>query len=784
MHDHWRLAMILHLALHMSVGFGRRCPAYRGPKFGEHCSIRDSCTLSPDIQAPYMNCACDKQCRIYGDCCHDYQDEDHMALHDNTTKTQQNKAESSVRADYVDQSTMGRLKMTAPYASCAPISPIGGCVFVSAVMTCPLQFYDNLTRSRCENFKHNLPMSPSKISRDMFLFTPVSSRQTEILYINIYCALCNGESDVSFWNVEVRSKMEMNLSLVHDLTELDTDIHRMFPRYSLVISHPTYTFHPCKPHIKVCADDWNDTYVKDKCHRTHTSFVYHLANTYKNIFCAICNYIPTLQLKCKCSVCHFGQPSLPPFSILLDINTGKSMSQKVGHQQEEIVVTQKVIKFCHQGQVYDPFNDKCLDLFCSSVAQLKEGHCIAVKHDFENKLSENTSWNTQDSATMDTNICSKTLLKSEDYTITNDTHMYVLLWRSFIPKEQYIELDGNQALVCAPFSQTGNVTVYTNSTKFIEVIKFDSFQGYLSLIGNSMSIIGLGIQLIVYSLFPPLRNIPGKCLMCLSVSLLFGQLLFTLSIYWSSTYIVCFISSILTHFSFLAYFFWMNVMAFDIWHTFSGQIIHQEHRMSHIFRNYSIYALSLPMGVVVTSIALDLVAKTTIRPEYANTFCWINRRSGLIYLFALPVMSIMAVNLVFFALTVKSIRKVSNLSQMARHKRTCKNDTTRFLLNVKLAVIMGLTWLSGIIASLTDHTELWYVFTLMNSFQGVWICLAFVCTRKVLKMIHDEMSNFTGGLQSLSIRLSGRNSSSSTKHTILDKVASGKDPGSAKDEAV
>ena len=48
----------------------------------------------------------------------------------------------------------------------------------------------------------------------------------------------------------------------------------------------------------------------------------------------------------------------------------------------------------------------------------------------------------------------------------------------------------------------------------------------------------------------------------------------------------------------------------------------------------------------------------------------------------------------------------------------CFNPKTNFILYVRLATVMGLTWVTGLVAGFIDVTWLWYTFVVFNTLQG------------------------------------------------------------------
>ena len=59
------------------------------------------------------------------------------------------------------------------------------------------------------------------------------------------------------------------------------------------------------------------------------------------------------------------------------------------------------------------------------------------------------------------------------------------------------------------------------------------------------------------------------------------------------------------------------------------------------------------------------------------------------------------------------------------------------IIYVKLSVVMGLGWVVGFVAAFVDWPGLWYVFIVINSLQGALLCVAFVATRQVTRLLAD-----------------------------------------------
>ena len=68
---------------------------------------------------------------------------------------------------------------------------------------------------------------------------------------------------------------------------------------------------------------------------------------------------------------------------------------------------------------------------------------------------------------------------------------------------------------------------------------------------------------------------------------------------------------------------------------------------------------------------------------------------------------------------------------------------TNFHLYLRLAVIMGLTWVIGLAAGFVNLEPLWFAFVVLNALQGLFIFIAFTCTKKVLSSLRVRLTTTT-----------------------------------------
>ncbi|RWS13958.1 putative G-protein coupled receptor Mth-like 3, partial [Dinothrombium tinctorium] len=124
------------------------------------------------------------------------------------------------------------------------------------------------------------------------------------------------------------------------------------------------------------------------------------------------------------------------------------------------------------------------------------------------------------------------------------------------------------------------------------------------------------------------------------------------------------------------------------------------------------------------SVILDLTLRNSdFQPLYGYTVCWINHRIPLLIFFVAPVFVLITINYIFYILTICYIKRSKKQTKVVKNARA--EDSSRIYINLKLAILMGLTWISGIFAAIIEHEVGWYLFIVFNGLQGAFIFIAF-----------------------------------------------------------
>lgn len=332
-------------------------------------------------------------------------------------------------------------------------------------------------------------------------------------------------------------------------------------------------------------------------------------------------------------------------------------------------------------------------------------------------------------------------LEPPDYKLLSNGTVWIEAYRLLLNDSHYI-LNNDILMFCIPFTANDSTMV------FEEHILNTS---HLTLIGLGISMISLLLHLIVFSIVPDLRNLPGWNLAALCSSLFVSYLLIFIIGTGEATKIpeMCIALAFLTHFFMLASIVWMSVMSYDVFvslmrATGSFRISSNQFKWKK-FGIYCSFAFGVALLFAFSSLlaeVLDIVPQP-YKPMYKE-MCWFSKKTPLLIFFAGPVIVLTCINLVFFALSAYTIHSNKMKSEQDEHKSILKR---RYLMYFRLSVIMGITWIVGIVAAIFNEDWLWYLFVLLNTFQGFFIFLAFTCSKKVKKYFREKLFGERRGSQ-------------------------------------
>ncbi|XP_014281617.3 G-protein coupled receptor Mth2-like [Halyomorpha halys] len=570
--------------------------------------------------------------------------------------------------------------------------------------TCPPEWSSPNVRAACETVSEN--------NQDPIASFPVTDLSDGVTYRNFFCAACHRAKNLEFWkptivcydipySVSTISRDELINSLSFNdsmqLWEINFENEAYYCTVSSEIPNKSKTFiRRCIPYdIKTCPQHWSNNEVRSKC-EDYTSVIYSNDTSYRNPHCALCNNALLSDLKCYLNI-YTTTPS--SFSIPFDLSGGPpGMTQP-----------------CDDDMLYDPFFKRCrkiveeLQLLISSEAPYFS-------------MNQNIGF----ASIMN---CEQFLLNKNNYTIYDKT-VYVEKYRKRFGEGAFYIIDNGRLEIC---SDIISVKSEHNFSRHIE---------YISLCGLVVSIICLILHLTAFCLVPDLRNHPGRNMASLCLALLVAYISSVAGMFLEGG--ACFVVAVLAFYFFLASFIWMLTISFDVWRTLklsTSQLRVCSGKQWHKFIAYSLFSWLVPALVVMLAIWMEYspIVEDDWKPGFDfTTFCWFTRIKPWLAFFAAPFAIVMFLNIIFFT------NSFCILYSTKSTRPTPSTSTERnFRLYLRLTVMMGLTWTTGVIGILDvvgilDSDLLWYLFILLNALHGLFIFLAFTCKYNVISLIHKQ----------------------------------------------
>lgn len=658
----------------------------------EYCANKSLCSS----EVYEKTCQCDSMCQFLRDCCED--------------------------VDIVRSAEIRPNQLTCTNIPGVTPDPAAGVIVVTK---CASDWKFEETRRLCED---------GITSNDLMSSVFVSDRtDTGFIYKNMHCAYCNNVYEFEYW----RSSVEC-IDALNDMNLTDSSNCQLsFDKPNEYVSFRECDF---DMHLitSTCTEKNSESELAQNCSRAAYSTVYSSSGeVYRNIYCALCNGLTEMDLYCQpiiffapAVVYDYEQPRLYSFRMLVDLNSKWVVNNNERFRQS--------FTPCKENQFYDPFSKICREVLCPPNTVPFEGICHPIPENLgvslalytRNPNSEVISSAGQNNVTAAPGMnCTWTKLNRREFEIENGTNNIIFQGQVYTAQE-YVKNDSS-VFLCMHHKQNE-----MTSSK-VKLYQYNNIERYLSLIGLIISIIALTVTLIIYVLLPKLMNLPGKILTGLIVSLLLAQVLFLIAAETVDKSEVCLTVAVLMHFFFLCSFCWMNVMAFDLWMTFSQKFSARlRSNTSRRFLAYACYALGIPLIITSVSLIANYTADSehNFRPGYGERVCWITSKLALLLFFAGPLAVFKLFDFIAFGFTVYHIAEAKRQGAVARDGRRISS----FLINLKLSLTMGLTWAFAFIANFTNNNIIWYFFIIFNTLQGLFIGLSFLCTKRVLRLMKEK----------------------------------------------
>lgn len=183
-----------------------------------------------------------------------------------------------------------------------------------------------------------------------------------------------------------------------------------------------------------------------------------------------------------------------------------------------------------------------------------------------------------------------------------------------------------------------------------------------------LSIVCLILSIIVFLKLPEFRNIHGKNLITMSFCILTAYifLCLDLAVREHVSYSFCYTIAVTIHVSFLGFFFWTSVLAFDMWSNITRITRETFNENEGYWKRYIKYSIFAWTGTLLAALpafifeSVDLLSLHS-RPNLGKGRCWLNGINAFTYYFNTPVGIIVLVNSFLYVMTMRKVYAIDQL---------------------------------------------------------------------------------------------------------------------------
>ncbi|XP_034263197.1 adhesion G protein-coupled receptor E5 isoform X1 [Pantherophis guttatus] len=184
----------------------------------------------------------------------------------------------------------------------------------------------------------------------------------------------------------------------------------------------------------------------------------------------------------------------------------------------------------------------------------------------------------------------------------------------------------------------------------------------------------------------------------------------------------CVVIAGLLHYSFLCVFCWMLLEGVQLY-VMVVQVFN-----THSLKHWHIFLVGYGFPAVLVGISAAINSK-----GYSSRNCWLSRERGFLWSFLGPVSFIIMVNAVVFLITVWRLSE--KFADINPDLTKLKKQRVLTITAIAQLCILGITWIFGLFQFSNQTLVLSYLFTILNSLQGLFI---FVLHCVLKKQVRDD----------------------------------------------
>nr|XP_039264691.1 adhesion G-protein coupled receptor G7-like isoform X2 [Styela clava] len=274
----------------------------------------------------------------------------------------------------------------------------------------------------------------------------------------------------------------------------------------------------------------------------------------------------------------------------------------------------------------------------------------------------------------------------------------------------------------------------------------------VTIVGCSLSSVALILLILTFVFIPKTRTgrkfLPAYLLLSLSlallglnITLLVSEMSFVSSPENASS---CTAIAVFLHLFLLGSCCWMNCEAVMLWINIVKPIYarsRMKYKKAALFA--TLYAWMFPILFVGIVLAVDKSVYDRPYEEGKEVTCWI-KTDMVLYLTVIPLSILISFNVIVYVILTFKMCRNHTKTWGPNWKILRKSQKKNIIVNVCLAITLGLTWVFGFFVSALSFSDtavivFAYIFTILNSLQGTFLfCLYIVRSKDIRKTIASE----------------------------------------------
>ncbi|XP_039108282.1 adhesion G protein-coupled receptor E2 isoform X2 [Hyaena hyaena] len=276
----------------------------------------------------------------------------------------------------------------------------------------------------------------------------------------------------------------------------------------------------------------------------------------------------------------------------------------------------------------------------------------------------------------------------------------------------------------------------------------------ITYLGLVLSLLCLLLAALTFLLCKAIQNTSTSLHLQLAVCLFLAHLLFLTAINQTKIKVLCAIIAGALHYLYLASFTWMLLEGLHLFLTARNLTV-----VNYSGVNRFMKRLMFPVGYGVPVLIVAISAASRPHLYGTPTRCWLRAEKIFLWSFLGPVCAIISVNVALLLMTLWILH--NKLSSLNSDVSTLQNTRMLTFKATAQLLILGCTWCLGLLQVGPAAHVMAYLFTIINSLQGVFIFLVYcLLSQQVL----EQYRKWFRGLR--------KTKAESEKYTLSSRVVS------------